>query len=190
MKKLEVRSWKLEAGCLGFYSNFRLLTSSCFKKIVFLLLIISPIASFAQLTDAQIYHDKLITEAKLVSTSLNNFNASLETDSAYLMHSTRAQLKKQLDTSLVHLEKTGDFKNDDDWNRALSLQFKFYRECVDKEYIKFIDYSLRLSVLTEDEITDFTKIISKLSEKELSMSQLLDMAYKEFVDKYKVVPAK
>ena len=176
MKELETGSWKLEAGS--------------WKKIVFLLFISFPFISFAQTSEAQTYHDNLISEARLVGTALNNFNASLETDSAYLMHSTRAQLQKQLDTSLAHLEKTGAFKNDDDWNRALSLQFKFYRECVDKEYIKFIDYSLRLSVLTEDEITDFTKIIAKLSEKELSMLQLLDMAYKEFVDKYKVVPAK
>lgn len=159
-------------------------------KKLFLLFIIFPYVTYAQTTDAQTYHDKLIAETKSVGAALSNFNASLETDSAYLMHSTRAQLKKQLDTSLVHLEKIGAFKNDDDWNRALTLQFKFYRDCVDKEYIKFIDYSLRLSVLTEDEITDFTKVISRLSEQELSMSQLLDMAYKEFINKYKVTPPK
>lgn len=190
MKKQEAGSRKLEAGRSGFYSSFQLPASNFFKEIVFMLFICFPFVSFAQATEAQVYHDKLIAEARSVKTALSNFNSSLETDSAYLMHSTRAQLKKQLDSSLTHLDKIGAFKNDDDWNRALTLQFQFYRVCVDKEYIKFIDYSLRLSVLTEDEITDFTKIISKLGEKELGMSELLDMAYKEFVNKYKVVPAK
>ncbi len=159
------------------------------KKLIFLFLIFFPIASFAQNTEAQIYHDKLIAEAKLVGTALNNFNSSLETDSAYLMHSCRAGLKKQLDSTIAHLNNIEAYKNDDDWHRALTLQFQFYRDCTDKEYIKFIDYSLRLSVLNEDEITDFTKMISKLNEKEYGLSQLVEEAYEEFVKKYKVTPA-
>lgn len=160
------------------------------KKILFLFFISFPFVSFGQNTDPQVYHDKLITEAKLVGVALNNFNSSLETDSAFLMHSSRAQLKKQLDSSLVRLDQFGAYKKNDDWNLALRMQFQFYRDCVDKEYIKFIDYSLRLSVLNEDEITDFTRMIAKLNEKEFDLSQLVDMAYKEFVDTYKVTPAK
>lgn len=153
-------------------------------------MLLVPFAAFGQQTDAQTYHDKLIAEAKLVGTALNNFNFSLETDSAYLMHSSRATLKKQLDSSIAHIGKMEAYKNDDDWHRALNMQFQFYRDCVDKEYIKFIDYSLRLSVLTEDEITDFTKMISKLNEKEIGITEIVDLAYKEFVTKYKITPAK
>ena len=160
------------------------------KKILFLVFISLPLISSAQNNEAQVYHDQLIIEAKLVGKTLNNFNSSLETDSAYLMHSSRAHLKQQLDSSIIRLDQLGAYKKNDDWNRALRMQFQFYRDCVDKEYIKFIDYSLRLSVLTEDEITDFTRMIAKLNEKEVDLSQLVDLAYKEFVDKYKVVPEK
>jgi hypothetical protein len=160
------------------------------KKLLFLFLLLGPLSLAAQTNDAQIYHDQLITEARLVGVALNNFNASLETDSAYLMHSSRAGLKKQLDSSIARLNAIPAYKNDNDWHQALSLQFQFYRDCTDKEYIKFIDYSLRLSVLNEDEIADFTKMISKLSEKEYGLSQLVDQAYEEFVKKYKVTPAK
>lgn len=160
------------------------------RKIIFLLVFLSPLLGFTQNEDAQVYHDKLIAEAKLVANALNNFNSSLETDSAFLMHSSRAGLKKQLDSSIVHLNNISAYQKDDDWHKALTLQFQYYRDCVDKEYIKFIDYSLRLSVLNEDEIADFTKMISKLNEKEIDLSQLVDMAYKEFVNKYKITPAK
>ncbi len=160
------------------------------KKILFLLFISFTVTSFAQNDSAQAYHNKLIAEMKLVGASLNNFNASLETDSAYLMHSSRANLRKQLDSSIAHLNTMTAYKNDDDWHRALTMQFQFYRDCVDKEYSKFIDYSLRLSVLTENEITDFTKMLSKLNEKEFGLAQLVDLAYKEFVNKYQVTPEK
>jgi hypothetical protein len=160
------------------------------KKIIFLFLISLPLLAKAQNQEAQTYHDNLIAQAKLVGTALNNFNSSLETDSAYLMHSSRAGLKKQLDSSITYLNNIEAYKNDDDWHRALGLQFQFYRDCVDKEYIKFIDYSLRLSVLNEDEITDFTKMISKLNDKEYGLSQIVDEAYEEFVKKYKVEPTK
>ena len=160
------------------------------KKLLLLLYIILPGFVFAQNNEAQAYHDKLITETKLVSAALNGFNSSLETDSAFLMHSSRAALKKQLDSSIAHLNAMQPYLHDDDWHRALTMQFQFYRDCVDKEYIKFIDYSLRLSELDEDEIADFTKMIAKLNEKEFDLSQLVDMAYKEYVDKYKVNPAK
>lgn len=160
------------------------------KKILFIFLLSLSGISFSQVNDAQVYHDKLIAEAKLVGSALNNFNASLETDSAYLMHSSRASLKKQLDSSIAYLKNMEPYKNDDDWHRALTMQFQFYRDCVDKEYIKFIDYSLRLSVLNEDEITDFTKMISKLNDKEYEISQIVDEAYEEFVKKYKINPTK
>ena len=140
--------------------------------------------------EAQAYHDQVIAEVILVSKALNNFNSSLETDSAYLMHSSRAQLKKQLDTSLVHIDKLGSFQKNDDWSRSLHMQFQFYRDCIDKEYIKFIDYSLRLSVLTEDEITDFTKMISKLNTREVELSEIVNESYKEFVNKYKITLVK
>jgi hypothetical protein len=159
------------------------------KKILLLLFVSIPLGIWAQTSDAQAYHDKLNDETRKVAQALNNFNASLETDSAYLMHSARAGLKKQLDTSIAHLTLLGGYKGDDDWALALNLQFKFYRDCVDKEYIKFIDYSLRLSVLNEDEITDFRKTIEKLNAKEVELSQIEDMAYDEFVKKYKVKPA-
>src|SRR5687768_3661063 len=159
------------------------------KKIVLFLLMIIPVSLAAQTNDAQAYHDKLIDETRNVAGALNKFNTSLETDSAYLMHSARAGLKKQLDTSIAHLHFIGGFNEDDDWSLALNLQFKFYRECVDKEYIKFIDYSLRLSVLNEDEIADFRRTIEKLNTREVDLSQIEDMAYKEFVNKYKVKPA-
>jgi len=106
------------------------------------------------------------------------------------MHNSRASLKKQLDTSIAYLNLLPAYNNDDDWHMALNMQFKFYRDCVDKEYIKFIDYSLRLSALNEDEITDFTKMISKLNEKEFGLSQLVDEAYQDFIKKYKVTPVK
>lgn len=160
------------------------------KKAIIIIFLLSPLLAFGQANDAQAYHDKLIAEAKLVGAALSNFNSSLETDSAYLMHSSRATLKKQLDSSITHLNKMEAYKNDDDWHRALTMQFQFYRECVDKEYVKFIDYSLRLSVLNEDEITDFTKMISKLNEKEIGITEIVDLAYKEFVTKYKITPAK
>jgi predicted nucleic acid-binding protein len=160
------------------------------KKLLFLFFFSISLGTFAQNSEAQIYHDKLITEATLVGTALNTFNASLETDSAYLMHSSRAGLKRQLDSSIAILNTIAAYKNDDDWHRALIMEFQFYRDCVDKEYIKFIDYSLRLSMLNEDEITDFTKMISKLSEKEYNLSQIVDEAYEEFVKKYKVTPVK
>jgi hypothetical protein len=160
------------------------------KKLVFLFLIIAPVGLVAQTNDAQVYHDQLIAEARLVGVALNNFNSSLETDSAYLMHSSRAGLKKQLDSSIANLNAIQPYKNDNDWHQALNLQFQFYRDCADKEYIKFIDYSLRLSVLNEDEITDFTRMISKLSEKEYGLSQLVNLAYEEFIKKYTVTPAK
>lgn len=160
------------------------------KKIWILFFLLIPVASFGQQSEAQIYHDKLIVEAKLVGEALNKFNFSLETDSAYLMHSSRANLKKQLDSAITHLNKMDAYQKDDDWHRALTMQFQFYRDCVDKEYVKFIDYSLRLSVLTEDEITDFTKMISKLNEKEMGIADIVDQAYKEFVKKYNITPAK
>lgn len=160
------------------------------KKVFLLIIFFIPLLSYSQTTDAQKYHDKLVNEAKLVGTALNNFNYSLETDSAYLMHSSRATLKKQLDSSITHLSHMEAYQNDDDWHRALTMQFQFYRDCVDKEYVKFIDYSLRLSVLTEDEITDFTKMISKLNEKEIGITEIVDQAYKEFVSKYKITPVK
>jgi hypothetical protein len=160
------------------------------KNLILLLLISIPVLSQAQNTDAQIYHDKVVAEAKLVGSALNNFNSSLETDSAFLMHNSRAALKKQLDSSIAHLNILPAYNNDDDWHRALNMQFQFYRDCVDKEYIKFIDYSLRLSALNEDEITDFTKMLSKLNEKEYGLSQLVDEAYQEFIKKYKVTPVK
>jgi hypothetical protein len=159
------------------------------KKIVLFLLMFIPVLVSAQITDAQIYHDKLVDETRNVAAALNKFNTSLETDSAYLMHGARAGLKKQLDSSIAHLALIGGFNGDDDWCLALNLQFKFYRECVDKEYIKFIDYSLRLSVLNEDEIADFRKTIEKLNSREIDLSQIEDMAYSEFVKKYKVKPA-
>lgn len=160
------------------------------KKIIVLILIGWPLFIMAQNTEAQGYHDKLINETRKVADALNKFNTSLETDSAYLMHSARAGLKKQLDTSIAHLVTIGGFNEDDDWCLALNLQFKFYRECVDKEYIKFIDYSLRLSVLNEDEIADFRKTIEKLNTKEVDLAGIEDMAYKEFVDKYKIKAAR
>jgi len=160
------------------------------NKLLFLLFISIPALSVAQNTDAQIYHDKVVAEAKLVGGALNDFNSSLETDSAFLMHNSRASLKKQLDTSIAYLNLLPAYNNDDDWHMALNMQFKFYRDCVDKEYIKFIDYSLRLSALNEDEITDFTKMISKLNEKEFGLSQLVDEAYQDFIKKYKVTPVK
>ena len=160
------------------------------KKLIGILIWLAPVVVTAQNTDAQAYHDKLIDESKLVSIALNNFNASLETDSAFLMHSTRALLRKQLDSSLAHIRKMEAYQGNDDWHKAILLQLQFYRDCVDKEYIKFIDYSLRLSVLNEDEITDFTKMLSKLNEKDFDLTQLVNQAYKEFVDKYKVIPPK
>src|SRR5688572_20536667 len=158
-------------------------------KIVLFLLMVVPVGLTAQNIDAQAYHDKLIDETRNVAGALNKFNTSLETDSAYLMHSARAGLKKQLDSSIAHLSLIGGFNGDDDWSLALNLQFKFYRECVDKEYIKFIDYSLRLSVLNEDEIADFRKTIEKMNSREIDLSQIEDQAYGEFVKKYKVKPA-
>lgn len=159
------------------------------KKFVLFLLMLSPLLVSAQMTDAQTYHDKLINETRNVAAALNKFNTSLETDSAYLMHSARAGLKKQLDTSIAHLTIIGGFNGDDDWCLSLNLQFQFYRECVDKEYIKFIDYSLRLSVLNEDEIADFRRTIEKLNTREVDLAQIEDQAYSEFVKKYKVKPA-
>ena len=156
------------------------------KKFLFILLLIVPAAVTAQGTEAQIYHDKLVNETRLVGAALNDFNKSLETDSAYLMHNSRAHLKQQLDSSITHLNNTQAYKNDDDWHHALNMQFQFYRDCVDKEYVKFIDYSLRLSLLNEDEITDFTKLLTKLNEKEYALEELVNEAYKEFVKKYKV----
>ncbi len=159
-------------------------------RFLFIIILSFPVASIAQLSEAQIYHDKVIAEARLVGLALNDFNSSLETDSAYLMHSSRANLKKQLDSSITHLDNLAAYKSDDDWHKALNMQFQFYRECVDKEYVKFIDYSIRLSVLNEDEITDFTRMIAKLNEKEVGLAEIVNGTYKEFVDKYNVTPAK
>jgi hypothetical protein len=160
------------------------------KRIWFILVMVLSGNLLAQNNEAQEYHDKMIKEAKLVGSALNTFNASLETDSAYLMHSSRASLKKQLDSSIAHVNNIAAYKSDDDWHRALTMQFQFYRDCVDKEYVKFIDYSLRLSVLSEEEITDFTRMLSRLNEKEINLTQIVDLAYKEFVTKYKLTPEK
>ena len=47
------------------------------KKILLLILLSFPLVSWTQITDAQVYHDKLIDEARNVAGALNKFNTSL-----------------------------------------------------------------------------------------------------------------
>lgn len=145
---------------------------------------------YGQSLGAQEYHDLMIKESIKVGEALNHFNSSLETDSAFLMHSSRADLKQQLDSSIAFLNTTPPHDNNEDWHQALLVQFQFYRDCADKEYVKFIDYSLRLAILDENEIQDFTQILSRLQNRESEIGQIVDESYKEYVDKYNITPVK
>lgn len=153
-------------------------------KKAFLIIILFTATVFGQ--SAIEYHDKMMVEVSKVSNALNQFNASLETDSAYFMHTSRSFLKKTLDSSLVNIKAINEFNGDDDWHKAVLIQMQYYRTCIDKEFVKFIDYSLRMTILNEDEMADFMRTMNRVKLQADQNSELVKIAYEEFCKNNKI----
>lgn len=146
----------------------------------FILIICIAFCGFVSAQSAIEYHDKMIAQVNKVSKAMNLFNSSLETDSAYLMHTSRSYLKKTIDSALTEINAIEEYKGDDDWHKALLIQLNYYKSCVDKEFVKFIDYSLRMTILNEDEQTDFFSTFNKVKTHNDQNEELVRESYLEF----------
>lgn len=152
--------------------------------IVTLILLGALAPAFAQIKTAQAYYDYVTGRQQRAENALLEFANSLESDSAALMYEKLANLDKECKSMMGAMNTLEPFRGHVAWRDALIALYQFYDGLTQKEYVQLIDYSLRLTTLTEMEFNELSKMMGKVTDEENRLIDAVNTAKEDFLKKY------
>jgi len=145
-------------------------------------LIFSSIA-ISQNSKAIEYNDKIIDEqAKIIELTLEVVEL-IETD-LDLCEKKRLETVKQIDNSILVVEKMGAFEGNTELRSAAIDLFKFYKKVFGDDYKVMLDILKKGENITEEDVTTITEIFSSISEEEIILDENLSRTQNLFAEKY------
>lgn len=138
----------------------------------------------AQLKTAQAYYDYIIQYQEEVETALVDFSNSLESDSATLMYDKLRILDEKSSSLTKRMDELEPYQGDSQWKNSVKELYSFYHQLCKKEYVQIIDYSLRLSSLTESEFDELTRMMNAVTFAENELIETVNQNRQNFIKKY------
>jgi|GEM_PF-6834145 len=138
----------------------------------------------AQIRTAQDYYDYITDRQSVVEASLIGFSNALETDSAGLMYGKLKIFKDDCEKMAGYMDDLAPFRGHTAWRDALRDLYIFYYKLCEREYVQLVDYSLRLTQLTELEYRQLADMMNMLTEEENKKVEAVNMAREDFLKKF------
>jgi len=153
-----------------------------FPLLTAVLLLLSSFVQ-AQNTKAIDYNDKIVDEQSKIIVLTLEFVDLIDID-LNACETKRVEMVKQIETSILVVEKMGSFEGNSELRTAALNLFRFYKKVYSVEYKMFLDYLLKGEDITEEEVTELTEISTRIGEEEVVLDEAFAIAQENFAVKY------
>jgi leucyl-tRNA synthetase len=137
-----------------------------------------------QINTAQEYYDYVMDRQAVVEKSLVEFSNALESDSAAVMYEKLKTFREECDKMAAAMTALPPFQGHTAWRDAAKELYIFYRQLCEQEYVQLVDYSLRLTQLTEAEYKQLSEMMAVLNDEENKRVEAMNAAMEDFLKKF------